>query len=187
MKVFNTIVAVLILSLVVGGCLPKSKKPTTEEHPPVTITPQTPKKPSPPPPPPLPSTTQKPQTTTVKPPQPTTPTAPPQPTTVKPPTPTRPSPPTTAVQPTTAPTAQKVFGYRVQVFAFKSSSRADQAAKRLKRQLKDQKVYVVFKDGYYKVHVGNCISQSEAQSLKARLRKMGYSDAFVVKTYIEIQ
>jgi len=75
----------------------------------------------------------------------------------------------------------------VQVFAFKSSSRADQAAKRLKRQLKDQKVYVVFKDGYYKVHVGNCISQSEAQSLKARLRKMGYSDAFVVKTYIEIQ
>jgi len=83
---------------------------------------------------------------------------------------------------------KRIFGYRVQIFAFSERERAE-AAKEEAQLILDQPVYVEYVpgfDGEYKVRVGDFISRDEAIKYRDYLRRKGYPDAFIVETYITV-
>ena len=90
---------------------------------------------------------------------------------------------TNSTTPTTSEVVANRAGYRVQVYAFSSQESAENAAAQVRIQVSEP-VYVEFVDGLYKVRVGDFTSRIQAETVRDRLRSMGYPDAFLVETSI---
>ena len=77
-------------------------------------------------------------------------------------------------------------GYRVQVSAVLDRVRA-QSIKSRSEQLLKQRVYVNYDERtrLYKLHVGNCRTATEAETLRRDIKTKGYPEAFIVRSSIE--
>ncbi len=125
----------------------------------------------------------------------TTTTAPAKPAAPQPTKPaTAPSPQKTATtsqpQPSSKPTSpqptpsvqepQQTFVYRVQLYAFNSYRRANNALLQLKKKFPTYKFFIENEEGYYKVQAGDFPTRADAETAKEFFKKNGYSDAFIV-------
>lgn len=81
------------------------------------------------------------------------------------------------------PEAVEALGFRVQIYAFHSRVGADAAAEKARLQF-PERVYVEYIAPYYKVRVGDCVTRSEAEVLRARARQLGFTGAFIVETMV---
>ena len=141
-----------------------------------------------------------------RPPAPTTPTRP-----ATPATPTRPATPTspaTPASPTTSPSTEttdspvdnskkmmrggyKINGFRVQAFAGGNSRKDRQQAEHVGNQIKasfpDEPVYVHFYSPRWICRVGNYRTYEEAHQMLLSLRKIGFTEATIVKGKITVQ
>ncbi|MGQ9707228.1 MAG: SPOR domain-containing protein [bacterium] len=70
--------------------------------------------------------------------------------------------------------------YRVQVIAVTTKTGADKVAEEVRIKLPGEKVYVEQIGEYWKVRVGDCSTRSSAETLRDKLRSLGYSDAWIV-------
>ncbi len=77
-------------------------------------------------------------------------------------------------------------GFRVQVLASKSISKADSLSTILNATLADS-AYVVYETPNYKVRVGDYIDRQAADKMRESLHKMGYRSAWVIRTRITPQ
>ena len=86
----------------------------------------------------------------------------------------------------TRPTARAARGYRVQVAAVLDRVRAHSIKSRSEQLLK-QRVYVNYDERtrLYKLHVGNCRTATEAETLRRDIKTKGYPEAFIVRSAIE--
>ena len=87
--------------------------------------------------------------------------------------------------------AQKITGYRVQVFSGGSSrqdrQKAQEASNRVKAKFPDLPVYVHFYSPSWKCRVGNFRSYNEASKVLKQIKALGYSQACIVKGKITVQ
>ncbi len=85
----------------------------------------------------------------------------------------------------------KMQGYRVQVYSGGNSradrQRAETAGAVMKSNFPDQPVYTHFYSPSWKCRMGNYKTQAEAQAYLARVRKLGYRQACIVKGPIQVQ
>lgn len=79
---------------------------------------------------------------------------------------------------------EKVFGYRVQIFATLKKENAQRVAREARKVL-SKPVYIEYIPPFYKVRVGDFKSRDDAEEYKEYLRANGYPDAFVVETEIK--
>ena len=75
------------------------------------------------------------------------------------------------------------MGYRVQIGAFSFEEGANKVKIRAESEL-NQKVYVDFIEGMYKVRVGDFLTREDAEAYRDKLIGMGYNGAFLVETEI---
>jgi cell division septation protein DedD len=77
-------------------------------------------------------------------------------------------------------------GYRIQIAAVLDQLRAQNFQSRSEQLLK-QRVYVVYDERtrLYKLHVGNCRTAVEAETLRRDTKGKGYPEAFIVRSRIE--
>ena len=87
--------------------------------------------------------------------------------------------------------AQKVNGYRVQAYAGGNSreakQKANEARDRIKHAFPSEPVYVHFYSPRWICRVGNYRTLEEANRMLASIRKLGFSQAVVVKGKISVQ
>jgi hypothetical protein len=83
-------------------------------------------------------------------------------------------------------TAVVTEGYRVQVLATHSAQKADSLRSLLEEKIHDP-VYVVFETPNYKVRVGDYLSRSQAEAQQAKLVKLGYPNAWILRSRIKPQ
>lgn len=94
--------------------------------------------------------------------------------------------PTVIPTPTTTPSAPspaKVFGFRIQIFASATEKNASRVADDAKAAFPEN-TYVEYVVPYYKVRVGDCLTNEDANVLKNKALRLGYRGAFVVETMI---
>jgi hypothetical protein len=70
--------------------------------------------------------------------------------------------------------------HRVQFFATKYPDEAKQVAESVADQLTEQ-TYIEYKAPYYWVRVGDCETEKEANSLLRKIKRLGYSQSWVVE------
>lgn len=75
------------------------------------------------------------------------------------------------------------LGYRIQIYASTAMDLAQQAAREAQGRM-NEKVYVEFDAPYYKVRLGDCATSEEAQLLREQAIRVGYENAWVVRTAI---
>ena len=84
----------------------------------------------------------------------------------------------------------KINGYRVQAFAGgnsrKDRQQAEQVGNQIKSNFPEVPVYVHFYSPRWICRVGNYRTYEEAHQMLLSLRKMGYSEAVVVKGKITV-
>ena len=85
----------------------------------------------------------------------------------------------------------KMQGYRVQVYSGGNSradrQKAETAGAVMKSHFPDQPIYTHFYSPSWKCRMGNYKTQAEAQAYLARVRKLGYRQACIVKGPIQVQ
>ena len=104
----------------------------------------------------------------------------------EPPPPVEYAQPTVIPTPTTtppAPSPAKVFGFRIQIFASATEKNASRVADDAKATFPEN-IYVEYVVPYYKVRVGDCLTNEDANVLKNQALRLGYRGAFVVETMI---
>jgi len=69
--------------------------------------------------------------------------------------------------------------YRVQIGAFVKRENAEKMYDKARREF-GAEVYLRYIPPFWKVHVGNCYSLTEAIGLRRTLRRLGYRGAFIV-------
>ena len=77
-------------------------------------------------------------------------------------------------------------GFRVQVLASNSMTKADSLSNILNSTLEDS-VYVVYETPNYKVRIGDYVVREDADKMRQNLHKMGYRSAWVIRTRITPQ
>ena len=77
-------------------------------------------------------------------------------------------------------------GFRVQVLASNSITKADSLSNILNSTLEDS-VYVVYETPNYKVRIGDYVVREDADKMRQNLHKMGYRSAWVIRTRITPQ
>ena len=77
-------------------------------------------------------------------------------------------------------------GFRVQVLASNSITKADSLSIILNSTLEDS-VYVVYETPNYKVRIGDYVVREDADKMRQNLHKMGYRSAWVIRTRITPQ
>ncbi|MCJ7507334.1 MAG: SPOR domain-containing protein [candidate division Zixibacteria bacterium] len=77
--------------------------------------------------------------------------------------------------------------YRVQVYVSKTPGEAASFADSIKSIVDSEKVYIEYQSPYYRVRIGNFSGFDEAEVLMDKLKKMGFRDAWVVKTRVKIE
>jgi hypothetical protein len=78
---------------------------------------------------------------------------------------------------------QKVYGFRVQIFASSTRDGAERVAGDA-RAVFSEPVYVEYIAPYYKVRVGDLLTAEDVEQLKDRALSMGYRGAFIVETMV---
>ena len=78
---------------------------------------------------------------------------------------------------------QKVYGFRVQIFASSTEENAGHVASDA-REVFDDRVYVEYIAPYYKVRVGDYLTHEEVEPLKDKALSLGYRGAFIVETMV---
>ncbi len=78
-----------------------------------------------------------------------------------------------------------VEGYRVQLFAGRERKAAEGVMRATQAQY-EYAVYMVYEAPQYKVRIGDFVGREEAAGFCERLRREGYSDAWVVKSNVSI-
>ena len=85
----------------------------------------------------------------------------------------------------------KMQGYRMQVYSGGNSradrQRAETAGAVMKSHFPDQPIYTHFYSPSWKCRMGNYKTQAEAQAYLAKVRKLGYRQACIVKGPIQVQ
>jgi cell division septation protein DedD len=77
------------------------------------------------------------------------------------------------------------YGFRVQVLASTSEKNAEGFAGEIRSKV-DDPVYVEYIPPYHKVRVGDFTARADAEACRDRLRRTGYSDAFVVEALVNV-
>lgn len=77
-------------------------------------------------------------------------------------------------------------GFRVQVIATDNFDEANRIHEEIKSIKGANEVYSVFEPPFYKILIGDFKTTDEANSLKFKLNQLGYSEARVIKTTINI-
>jgi hypothetical protein len=77
--------------------------------------------------------------------------------------------------------------YRVQVYVSKIPGEAASFADSIKSIVDSEKVYIEYQSPYYRVRIGDFSNFDEAEVLMNKLKKMGFRDAWVVKTRVKIE
>ncbi len=75
--------------------------------------------------------------------------------------------------------AGEVTRYRIQVFASNRIETVREQKKKLEALIKEQ-VLIGYEAPYYKLYAGDCSKRQEAQVILAKLKKIGYLDAWIV-------
>ncbi len=83
------------------------------------------------------------------------------------------------------PTVKPAQGYRVQVFASTDSLNAQKQKEKLIPAIKE-KIYLIHEKNLYKVQVGDFLWRPPADSLRDRIKKLGFHGAWVVQRSIFI-
>lgn len=83
-------------------------------------------------------------------------------------------------QQTSSSETTELYLYKVQVSAFRSILNAEREAQKIRNIMPDQKVYIEFQDGLYKVRLGIYSNWEDAESIKDNLYDLGYTDAFTI-------
>ena len=93
---------------------------------------------------------------------------------------------TTAV--TSSLSFQEADGYRVQILATKSYEAATVAQQTAEEQFAplNYKTYISFEAPQYKVRVGDALTRSEAEEIRAAARDFGYRGAFIVRSKVMV-
>ena len=78
---------------------------------------------------------------------------------------------------------QKVYGFRVQIFASSTEENATRVATDARDFFTDR-VYVEYIAPYYKVRVGDYLTHEEVEPLKDKALTLGYRGAFIVETMV---
>lgn len=78
----------------------------------------------------------------------------------------------------------QILGFRVQLAASGSESLAWEEKKRAMLRF-NEKVYLIF-DAQYKIRVGDCRTRTEAKSLREKAIQKGYSDAWIVRSKVNL-
>ncbi|HGY56203.1 MAG TPA: SPOR domain-containing protein [Caldithrix abyssi] len=84
---------------------------------------------------------------------------------------------------------QEADGYRVQILATKSYEAATVAQQTAEEQFAplNYKTYISFEAPQYKVRVGDALTRSEAEEIRAAARDFGYRGAFIVRSKVMVQ
>lgn len=77
-------------------------------------------------------------------------------------------------------------GFRVQILASKSMTKADSLSELLNTAL-DDSAYVVYETPNYKVRIGDYVVREDAEKMRQKLQNMGYRSAWVIRTRITPQ
>jgi hypothetical protein len=77
-------------------------------------------------------------------------------------------------------------GFRVQILASKSMTRADSLSELLNTAL-DDSTYVIYETPNYKVRTGDYVVREDADKMRQKLQNMGYRSAWVIRTRITPQ
>ena len=80
----------------------------------------------------------------------------------------------------------KIWGYRVQVFATDNLEEANSARTDLYFKTNQKSIYVIFDPPFYKVKAGDFSNLEDANSLTFKLSQMGYTESRVVKDSINV-
>jgi hypothetical protein len=78
---------------------------------------------------------------------------------------------------------QRVYGFRVQIFASSTEENATRVAADAREAFNDR-VYVEYVAPYYKVRVGDYLTHQEVEPLKNKALSLGYRGAFIVETMV---
>ncbi len=79
---------------------------------------------------------------------------------------------------------EMVQGYRVQLLISRDEELATEAKKRAIFQFPEVDVYLVFETPYYKIRIGDCLTEKEAEQLTNEAIRKGYDDAWRVRTKV---
>ncbi len=77
------------------------------------------------------------------------------------------------------------YGFRVQILASTSEKSAQSFADQARAKV-EYPVYVEYIPPYHKVRVGDFIKRADAEACRDRLRGLGYVDAFVVESLVNV-
>ncbi len=80
--------------------------------------------------------------------------------------------------------SEKLYGFRVQLFASGNPDLAESRASEM-RPLFDETVHVEFEGLLYKVQVGDCRTRAEAEALKRKAIAEGFHDAFITDAIVD--
>lgn len=78
---------------------------------------------------------------------------------------------------------QQIWGYKIQIFSSLQQDEAENEANVARGKLAE-KVFVEFDPPYYKVRVGNCSNPEQAEKLLEKIRRKGYSSAWIVRARV---
>lgn len=78
---------------------------------------------------------------------------------------------------------QRVYGFRVQIFASNTEDNASRVAEDARGVFNEQ-VYIEYVAPYYKVRVGDYLTREEIEPLKNKALSLGYRGAFIVETMV---
>lgn len=92
-------------------------------------------------------------------------------------------PPETPPPPTTPTAPVEVYGFRIQIFASSTEGNASRVADDARAAF-GENIYVEYVAPYYKVRVGDCLTEKDALVLKNKSLQLGYRGAFIVETMI---
>jgi hypothetical protein len=78
---------------------------------------------------------------------------------------------------------KEVQGYRVQIYVTGEEFEARAIEEEALLQF-DESVYLIFDPPNYKIRVGNCLTRTQANALREKAAKLGYRDAWVVRSKV---
>jgi cell division protein FtsN len=82
------------------------------------------------------------------------------------------------------PTGTEMYGYRVQVGAFKNRSGAEMQAAKARSAFPEFEVYNMYIDDWNKVWIGDFLTRSEAESVRDQSIARGFPGSFLVESTI---
>ena len=83
---------------------------------------------------------------------------------------------------------QELDGFRVQIFAGRSVETATMTKSKAINDFAPykQKVYFIFEAPFYKIRIGDFTERSKAEKARELARKLGYKEAFVVRSKVRV-